>query len=293
MNIPVNTIIKQSSFRIIVMLLTVIVFCAPQLSAHYKLSSFSGDVRVKRAGNIEAAAKDMKIGAFDLIVIGQGSQVTIFDEACSKEYTRSTAGETSLTNLIIEAQKDAGSTLANVHRNVGISKGSAEEGKMYVEKGKVTLALEEYDPAGEETAIDASVLAKYIIAYLSNGSITREFPVPMDCGENNDLHFAIENTSSEPLYINVIKYAREASGKAGFRISELGQPVGCYIMLPGHSITRTSAQGRRNGERHVLVATHYYFSIDELLENLKKENRMEPNEGPRPVPELPIYVSEF
>lgn len=291
-----QTSTKNNIFRLILVAVVAIIISFGA-SAQYTLSSFKGNVQIKRAGKIEAASAGMKVGAFDLIVIGQGASATVFDKASSSEYTRNIPGEISPNSLVFEAKKDAGSNLANIHRNVGIGKNSAEEGKMYVEKGKVTLALENYDPEGEQTAVDASVLAKFIVASLSNKDAGTMLPVETSyqSGYNSPLGFELHNTSAEPLYINVVKYGNTADGKTAFQISELGQPVGCYVILPGHSINRSSVSGRHNSDKHILVATHYYFSIDDLLENLEKENTYEPGAEltPKPVPQLPIYVETF
>lgn len=270
---------------------------AAGVRAQYTVAAFSGDVKVKHAGKIVPAEKDMRVGAFDIIIIGEGASATIFDKASSSEYTRDIAGEISPNNLVIEAKKAAGSNFANIHRNVGIGKGNTEEeGKMYVEKGKITLALEEYDPAGDEIMIDARVLAEYIVNSLNSIAPERlgdNFPVTIrTAAADGALHFQLDNTTSEPLYINVIKLVTDAGGRRSIRISELGQPVGCYVILPCQAIMRSQTRGACDGEVHLLVATHYYFSIDELLEHIAA-GLADNNATHKPSLELPIYLKAF
>lgn len=288
---PYLTISKRLASVAALMLL-----CVAAATAQYTLSSFTGDVKVKHAGKIAPAEKGMRIGAFDLIIIAEGAQAVVFDKASSSEYTRTTPGEISPNNLVIEAKKAAGSNLANVHRNVGIGKGnSEEEGKMYVEKGKITLALEEYDPAGEEFMIDAKVLARHIVNSINSIELSRlgdKFPVSLKCvSAEGALHFQLDNTTSEPLYINVIKIVTDDKGNRDIRISELGQPVGCYVILPDQAIMRSQTKGARECDRHILVATHYYFSIDELIENIAVN--LAESATHRPALELPIYLKAF
>lgn len=287
------SIYKPSFHRLCIAVLT-IACTVMAATAQYTLSAFTGKVSVKQGARTVAATADMRLGAFDLIVIGEGSSATVFDKASSKEYTYSKPGEISPNALIIAATKAAGSNLRNVHRNVGIGKGGTEEeGKMYVEKGKITLALEEYDPAGDSYMIDAKVLADFIANSLNSTVPDRlgdRMPVNvLTAAEEGALHFQLENTTSEPLYINVIAIGDRPDGGRTIRISELGQPVGCYVILPNQGIMRNQSRGISAGERHLLVATHYYFSIDELLENLTA--RFATPEGThKPVLDLPIYL---
>lgn len=272
-----------------------ILICATvTTTAQYTLSAFSGKVTVKQGTRSVDATKGMRLGAFDLIVIGEGSSATVFDKASSKEYTYSKPGEISPNNLIIAASKAAAANLRNVHRNVGIGKaGSEEEGKMYVEKGKITLALEEYDPAGDCYMIDAKVLASFIANSLNSIAPERlgdRMPVSvLTAAQEGALHFQLENTTPEPLYINVIAVDESTDGHRRIRISELGQPVGCYVILPNQGIMRNQSMGIHPGERHLLVATHYYFSIDELLVHLAEE-LASGETAHKPVLDLPIYL---
>lgn len=281
------------SYRLVCVALLLMLFVS---AAHgqYSLSSFTGKVEIKHAGKVVAAQKDMKLGAADLVVIGQGSSVEILDKRDSQLYSRDIPGEIGVRSLIYEAQKSAGSNSAAVHRKVSFGKPSEEEGKMYVEKGKITLALEEYDPAGENFMIDAKVMAQYIVDMIKAGlpdSLTT-FPVPIENSttEQGGMKFQIDNNSTEPLYINVIKFVL-TDDSCQLRISELGQPVGCYVLLPEQSIMRSQNEGLNLTDMHMLVATHYYFSIDELISELKYEIARPASD--KPLVKLPIYLKRL
>lgn len=262
------------------------------MEAQYSISSFSGKVEVKHAGRMAAATVGMKLGAADLIYIGDGSKVQILDNRDSKLYERDIPGEIGLTSLIFEAKKSARDNASAVHRKVSLGKPvSEEEGKMYVEKGKITLALEEYDPAGENFMIDAKVMARYIMSALKSGCLDKEFPTTLqhECVAGN-LMFGIDNNETEPLYINVIKVGIPDGSK--LRISELGQPVGCYVLLPGQSLQRGQHSGISDKDIHLLVATHYYFSIDELISELQNVMASD-NAVQDAMLNLPIYVRKL
>lgn len=269
--------------------------CMSGAHAQYSLTTFCGKVEVKHAGRIVPVRTGMQLSAADLIIIGQGGSVEVLDKRDSKLYFRDTPGEIGLTSLIFEAKKSAGSNAGAVHRKVALGKTSEEEGRMYVEKGKITLALEEYDPAGEEFMIDAKVMARYIAGMLKAGiaDSLQSFPTVFEYSSEpkGSLMFRIDNTVSEPLYINVIKLT-VADGGRQFRISELGQPVGCYVLLPRQSIMRSQSDGIKEGEMHLVVATHYYFSIDELIAELAAVlNDNPPSESA--LLNLPIYIRKI
>ena len=260
--------------------------------AQYSISSFSGKVEVKHAGRMAAATTGMKLSAADMIYIGEGSKVQILDSRDSKLYERDIPGEIGLTSLIFEAKKAARDNASAVHRKVSLGKPvSEEEGKMYVEKGKITLALEEYDPAGENFMIDAKVMARYIVSALKSGNYDSRFPTELQHeSASGNLMFGIDNNVTEPLYINVIKVGIPDSNK--LRISELGQPAGCYVLLPGQSLQRSQRSGISDSEIHLLVATHYYFSIDELISEL--QNVMaDGNVSSNAMLNLPIYLQKL
>lgn len=281
--------------RFVVILITMFLFSL-NAEANYRLSSFSGNVKIKHAGEIQQPVVGMRLGAADLILIGQGSKVEILDKRDSKLYSRDKAGEIGITSLVFEAQKSAHSNLKTVYRNVSLSKTSAEEdGKMYVEKGKITLALEEYDPMSQDVMIDAKVMARYIVDILNAGipDSLYALPVPVEVAHEpaGSLSFKVDNNVKEPLYINVLKLVN-VDGTQQLRISELGQPVGCYVLLPKQSIMRGQSEGACSDCVHLLLATHYYFSIDELISELA-DIITEPAKSHGVLVNLPIYIQKF
>ncbi|MCH5221034.1 MAG: hypothetical protein J1F05_01720 [Muribaculaceae bacterium] len=293
-----KTIGNMSFMTRLVVLFALIMLNAAMAFGQYSVSSFKGDVKIKHAGQAVAATQGMPIGAFDLIVIGQGAEVVIFDKASSSEYTRNIPGEVSPNTLVIDAKKAASSNLSNIHRNIGMTKSSSpEEGKMYVEKGKITLALEDYDPTSDDFMVDAKVLAAYAANKLNTVSpdkLGENFPVGLRCEHTDSglISFELDNTSDVPLYVNVIKILPENDGKGKYRISELGQPVGCYVLLPNQAIMRRQSKGAKADQTHILVAAHYYFSIDDLIESIATElGDKEKKDGP--TLELPIYLKAF
>lgn len=256
-------------------------------SAQYSIYSFAGDVQVKRAGKMMSAANEMKITSADRLILGPNSSLQILNARDSRLYKCDRQGEHTLSGIMLDADNESNSS--TLHRRMRMGKGDVQEGTMYVEKGKVTRALDTFDPAAVNVHVDPVSLANYIAAALGNPAAGNPFPAVIETENNGSgLSFEITNTMSDPLYINVITIGSLANGE--FDISRLGQPVGAYVLLPNQSIRRAQLSPAYPGEQHLIVATDYYFSIDELIDNLSrifKENTV-----PAIVPaSMPVYLN--
>lgn len=280
------------------MLIAMLLFAVCCMSAQYSIQSFTGKVQVKHAGKVVPASISMRISGADLIIIGENSSVQILDKRSSQLFTCSEPGQIGVISLIHNARMSAKSNAGAVHRKISMGRSSSAEGRMYVEKGKITMALEEYDPDGEAFAIDTKILARYVLPALlaADSTVLPTFPTEIaHTGANTDeMMFSIDNTADQPLYINIIKTERDADGQkpVQLKISELGQPVGCYVLLPGQSIMRSQRNPRDTNATHMLIAAHYYFSIDELLDRLNND-LTEPPVDNEPLPILPIYIQKL
>lgn len=162
------------------MCLILLTVCLCPAMAQYSIRAVKGKVEVKHLGKVTPAQVDMALGGADLIIIGEGSSVQILNKQDSKLYTRDIPGEVSVMTLMFDAKKAAANNRRNVGANVSTGKAAEEEGHMYVEKGKITLALEEYDPSSENFMIDAKVMGRYIVDMLNSKGVNglRAFPTP-------------------------------------------------------------------------------------------------------------------
>lgn len=160
---------------------------------------------------------------------------------------------------------------------------------MYVEKGKVTRALDTFDPAAVNVQVDPVSLAGYVAQVLKHPEIAPAFPSQLTTANNDSvLSFEIVNTLPEPLYVNVITFTTPAT--ADYTVSPLGQPVGAYVILPNQSLSRAQFPGVGTDKKHLIIATDYYFSIDELMAELAAHAR---DNAPAPavLSSLPVYTS--
>lgn len=273
------------SLAAVMLMLVALIIGAADAAAQYSIYSFAGDVQVKHAGKVVPAANDLKITTADRIIVGANSSVQILNGRDSRIYACTTPGEHTLSGIMLDAESESNSS--TLHRRMRMGKGESQEGTMYVEKGKVTRALATFDPDAQGVQTDPVALARFIASTLSAGEYKPgAFPAEF-VNTDSVFGFSFANTGSEPLYINIIKV--DPAKPESVDISELGQPVGSYVILPGQTISRTQTKTPDSAQKHILIATHYYCSIDDLVEALRKAIP-EVSEG-GPVPNQPVFIA--
>lgn len=270
-----------------------LLLAATPCHARYTLYRHSGNVSVVRNGQRVSLKKDMELNALDLIKIGKGGSVEIFNDRNSRIYKSKEPGEHSVSRIITDAKGQASDHIGGINDKMRFGK-SNDDGKVrvYAAKGMVTHALDVFDPEGKDLQVDPLVLGRHIVASLADTASIDHSPFPAllkkePAGESG-IAFRVENPLSFPVYFNIIKVESPDS----IRISELGQPTGCYVVLPGQTLSREQLSGFDSKALHLLVMTHCYFDIDKVIETVAELIA----EGPKPDNDneirvsLPIYV---
>lgn len=239
--------------------------------AKYTIHSSKGDVRIERGGQLLPVQKGMEVNATDNIHIPQGAKVEILNSVNSKIFTSTRAGEFNVTRIMIDAQIKANDHAANVGGNLQMTRlgKSKNSSPMWVQKGKVTRTMEQYDPTAEKMEADPTHLGNWIAATV-NTEANKPLPVKVTHNtiDHSGLSFRLENTLDFPVYFNVIKIQGDSVATAD--ISELGQPMGSYVVLPRQAISREQFTGLQPGNRHILIMTPYYFDIDQLIPKVRQ-----------------------
>lgn len=254
----------------LILLLTILV-AAVSLRANYTIYSFSGKVTVTQAGRQIAAEKGMKVNASDQIEIGRGATVEIYNAATKEIFTSSAAGRNSVMGIMLDARKQASKTTGAINDRMRFSAaGGNPDTRLYTE-GLVKRSMQTYDPGAESLIVEPRALALHIAGALRNpqnlGNETAgDITLTHAHKDGGGLQFRVENTRSFPIYINVIKVKETALGN--IEISELGQPMGSYVVLPGQTLAREHLAGLDMAESHILILTNCRFDIDELIEQV-------------------------
>lgn len=254
-------------------------------SADYRVSSISGRAQLYKHGEIIAITEGTVLDPADRLMIENGATIKILNSQDSKLYTIDTPGIESVQRLIYKAIKKAASNSAAVNEKLRLTREKDPEGVVFVEKGKVTRSLAVYDPEGGSMQMDADMLSRRLYTLLLDSidapspaaalALTRRI-------DPDGLSFMVENTLSHPIYFNVFKIS---STDGSVTISELGQPVGCYAILPTQFLAREQTSGLNPAEVHIMIMTDFYFDIDEVLSNLNKLiDSKQPVESPANIP---------
>lgn len=241
--------------------------------ARYTLYNHEGNVSVIRNGQRVALKKDMELSVLDVVVIGKGGVIEIFNDQNSQIYKSKSTGEFSVTRIIIDAKGQATSHLEGINDKMRFGKSNDEtQARVYAAKGMVTHALEVFDPEGKDLQVDPMVLGRHIVTSISDTAAINDTPFPAilkkETAGEESRSFRIENTLNFPIYFNIVKVNDDNAGN--IRISELGQPTGCYVVLPGQALSREQFAGFDSKSLHLLIMTHCYFDIDKVIENMSE-----------------------
>lgn len=262
-----------------------------QASAHYSVSSVSGNVHIKQGAKTVTATAGMTIKPADLIIIGEDSSIDILDSIDSQIYSAGTPGQVTVTRIMFDAKKKARSNSNVVHDKIRMGKtAESGDGVIFVQKGKVTRALSTYDPDAERVQVDVDMLSRRLYSMLLDSlndisALNSPVIIHNRHNESNGILFSVENILSFPIYFNVMKLNDDGM----VSISELGQPVGSYALQPDQSIARCQNSGLSGNECHILIMTNYYFEIDELLTKLNALVAEKAAPG-NPEGDFPLYI---
>ena len=260
---------KRRMYRGIFAVMILLFSALTAKAQNYTLHSITQGVKVVSGGATKDATVNMVLKPNDLLIIPAKGTVSILDKTSGDIFTSVTTGQMSVTKLIIEAKRSAGSKtkniLSGVNSRFGGSTGTGGN-RVYMEKGMVNRSLAVYDPDGDQIEMAPETLARYIAAILSSGK-SDEMPLGFSSGETPEggLYFQIENNLDYPVYFNVLRI----SG-TGVEISPLGQPNGTYVMLPRQSMRRDHLTRLPAEDQHVVVLTPCQYDLDMVVEGVNK-----------------------
>lgn len=278
--------------HILTFVLAMLVATVPML-AKYELYRFEGNITVKQANHDVTPERGMELNASDQIYIPKGGVVEIYNTVTKEIFTSVGDGQKSVMGIMLDARKQSEKTTSAINDRMRFAaNGKQAPTRLYTE-GLVKRSMQVYDPEAQNLIVEPEVLALHILKAIkaaSTGNVG-EFPTALTherSGESG-LKFRIENSLSFPIYINVIKVNETQLGS--IEISELGQPMGCYVLLPGQSLSREHFAGLSPTDSHYLVMTHCRFDIDELISHVN--SLLSENSDKAADVELPVYINRL
>lgn len=250
-------------------LLLTLCLAAVAAQAAYTVHNVTGNVTVAKKTGSVAVTKGMELTANETLVLEKNASVEIYNSATKDIYKAEGPARLSVMDVMMNARRSASSELSTMTKYIRFGPQERSNTRKYTE-GSVKRSMQVYDPEGGNMTVDPHQLAVNIISGLNSKTAAHEIPVETNhapMGETG-LEFRVHNTLDFPVYLNVIKI----DNKNNVELSELGQPTGCYVLLPGQAISREHADGLDSSQRHVLVMTHCQFDIDDLLNSINELN---------------------
>ncbi len=279
----------------IIAYLSILLVAILTVQAKYTLYSFTGDITVRQSNRDVKPEKGMDLNATDEINIPQGAQVEIYNTVTKEIFTSVNSGLNSVMSIMLDARKQAQKTAGAINDRMRFSSaGNRQKSSRLYTEGLVKRSMQVYDPEADNLIVAPDELALHILSAVKSAADSvsaPEFPTDFSSGRIGDsgLEFNIENSLPFPIYINLVKISETQLDH--FEISELGQPMGCYVLLPGQTIARKHLAGLLPADSHYLVMTYCRFDIDELLASL---NELLSADSLRDADsQLPVYISRL
>ena len=272
------------------LLFIAIISATVTLHANYTLYSFTGNITITQAGKQVTPEKGMKVNASDQIDIPQGAKVEIYNSATKEIFSSSVAGKNSVMGIMLDARKQASKTAGAINDRMRFSAGGGNPDTRLYTEGLVKRSMQVYDPGAESLVVEPRALALHIANALLAPQTLESSAIPTPVAhchlDGGGMQFRVENVLGFPVYLNVVKIRETSLGSV--EISELGQPMGSYVVLPGQAIAREHFAGLDPAESHILVITHCRFDIDELIEHIN--TIFSENDNEQPDSNLPVYL---
>ena len=272
------------------LLFIAIISATVTLHANYTLYSFTGNITITQAGKQVTPEKGMKVNASDQIDIPQGAKVEIYNSATKEIFSSSVAGKNSVMGIMLDARKQASKTAGAINDRMRFSAGGGNPDTRLYTEGLVKRSMQVYDPGAESLVVEPRALALHIANALLAPQTLESSAIPTPVAHSHldggGMQFRVENVLGFPVYLNVVKIRETSLGSV--EISELGQPMGSYVVLPGQAIAREHFAGLDPAESHILVITHCRFDIDELIEHIN--TIFSENDNEQPDSNLPVYL---
>lgn len=278
----------------------ILLMAVASASAHYSIHSATSGVMVENGSGSNPAKNGLEIKANDYLIIPTGGEVEIYNDLDKNIYKSVSTGKISVTKLMIEAKKQASDNNKNVASRLRLSKSQASEPegeKIYVEKGMVRRSLAVFDPEAEHVQVNSKSLGQLIAKYLKDNPETgfNGVDVMVSKGDSDDsaVYFKIVNSLDFPVYFNVLKFDATPEGdNRKVEISNMGQPDGSYVLLPGQALTRESIYPLPEDEKHLLVVTHFRYDLDEVVDETANALN-NGNEGNIGEPQFPLLITKL
>lgn len=279
--------------RLRLLLITFILLSVTGAEAAYVIHSVKGHVSIISGGRSAPAVKGARIAPADKLDIAQGAVIEIINDINNTVYTSTTSGQMTVTRLMLDSRSAAADNAGNVNKHLKFAgrSGNDKKNRVYTERGMVKRSMSTFDPDASGMSVDAGTLAARLADIIGAGDFTTDSTLSFaSAAQDAPCHsFRLANTLDTPVYFNVIRIYGDSTRQAG--ISPLGQPSGSYVLLPGQAITREQPQPLPSDETHILVATHYSYDIDDVLDALTRRlSHTENDESAAPALELPLFV---
>ncbi|MDE5886998.1 MAG: hypothetical protein K2H46_05340 [Muribaculaceae bacterium] len=252
----------------VILILVIGIISVFSINAAYVVHGVSGGVKVESGGKTTPLTKGMKINPSDVIDIPNGGKLEIYNELDGKIYTSVKTGKLSVIRLMLDARQKASDNSSAVRDQLNIGKSANGSPRVYMEKGMVKRSQNAFGADSENIDVDPRTLARYVASAVYTGRLDSRVELPVkiehERSDSAGLRFKVINERDFPVYFNILKIT--GTEAPILEVSELGQPTGCYVVLPEQSLSREQFGTLSPYSRHVLILSHARYDIAEVVD---------------------------
>lgn len=277
--------------RYLLILSLILTFFTPAF-AQYEVNDFKGNVTLEKNGTSTPISKKMKLVGKDILNIPEDGFVEILNTASGKLFLSTTHGKFATTTIMMDARAKASDNSAAINGNIRGITGTKKKQKVYNQTGMVTRSLITLDPAVAAMNITSENLCQCLVNAIRTNDFASRPTMPVSLtGETTPeggMEISMTSVYDYPVYFNILKIKPDG---ARVEVSELGQPIGNYMLGAKQTISRGQPVPLEEGCRHIVIMTPVPFNLNGLLKDL--EEMMGRTTVDVPPADLPVYICEL
>ncbi len=242
---------------------------------------------IEKGGTSSPVSKEMKLSGADILNIPDGGFVELLNTSSHKLFRSTQTGRLNIVKIMTNAEMQATDNAGAIHGNLHGMTGRKNKRQVYNETGMVMRSTTALDPAVAAMNLTAEKLCERVAGAIRSYDFSSPAPMPANITSDTatGMKVRIDNVSDYPVYFNIF---RISPGTARLEVSELGQPIGNYMLGNNQSVTREQFSNPEPGYRHIVLIVPVPFNLNSLLKDVG--DMMKRESLPAPDTDLPVYM---
>lgn len=261
-------ILRHKLFIVSVTIILTTLFGKSDAWAFLQIYKIKGEVTVRSGLKEVNAKRRATVKPSDILCIPQGGSIDILDSDNRRIYSSTKTGRMSVKSLMKKAESQAANITKNINKKV-ISAVADNAGKKRTGYDSMGMVIHETDavvPALVNIPEGMSYLSYLLSDPIDPDSLHQSFislaqhmiDDEDDATSDNAFNFMLHNSTTRPLFFNIIAADKENDLKFLFRRNPLATPKSDTIIEEYTFLPDTSTQ------KYIAIASDHNFSLDDV-----------------------------